>query len=463
MKTLLTACVQLALALAISPLCCGASYYVAKNGKDSNPGTDQEPWLTIQKAAGAMMPGDTVFVGSGTYDERVQTVRNGASASLITFRAPRGAQMKGFVVKHSFIRIQGFEMEGNCTAAYDGAIYLAPAPVRNIEILDNHFHDIGTNINAIRFKDGKGFMAEDAAALVTIRGNTFLRGHGHTMQVYGLNHVIEGNLIEDTGGKDAIVLFGRGTIIRSNVFRNVSKGTTLFHTDLVQTFGASGPYESRDMTFEKNIAFDCDAQVCNLEQQGAPLIGDYVFRNNVFLNQSMAANIYIPGVKFYNNTFFRTTRNTGHVLVYNSSVKGSAARGEVLNNIFFECGSKPANTGFGWYSADTNLVDFQADHNFVCGTEFAPKKTGATRSLFVFSEEHGINGGDPGFVALDTRDVRLRPESRLIDRGVSLLGILNGGFSDDAKSILRSQGAGWDLGAYEYSPPPSVVSGVTVE
>jgi len=46
-------------------------YYVAKNGSDSNPGSESQPWLTIQKAADTMVAGDTVYVKAGTYTEQV--------------------------------------------------------------------------------------------------------------------------------------------------------------------------------------------------------------------------------------------------------------------------------------------------------------------------------------------------------------------------------------------------------
>ena len=40
----------------------GATYYVAKNGNNSNPGTEAEPWLTIQHATDTMEAGDTVYI-----------------------------------------------------------------------------------------------------------------------------------------------------------------------------------------------------------------------------------------------------------------------------------------------------------------------------------------------------------------------------------------------------------------
>jgi hypothetical protein len=39
-----------------------AAYYVAPSGNDSNPGTMDRPWQTIQKAADTLIAGDTVYI-----------------------------------------------------------------------------------------------------------------------------------------------------------------------------------------------------------------------------------------------------------------------------------------------------------------------------------------------------------------------------------------------------------------
>ena len=40
----------------------GATYFVSKRGCDSNPGTFEAPWLTIQHAANSVSAGATVYV-----------------------------------------------------------------------------------------------------------------------------------------------------------------------------------------------------------------------------------------------------------------------------------------------------------------------------------------------------------------------------------------------------------------
>ena len=74
----------------------GAAYVVdqaAVGAADTNPGTEEKPWKTIQHAADAAKPGDTVYVMAGKYEERVKVNTSGAEGNHITFRAmPRHAR-----------------------------------------------------------------------------------------------------------------------------------------------------------------------------------------------------------------------------------------------------------------------------------------------------------------------------------------------------------------------------------
>jgi parallel beta-helix repeat protein len=63
-----------------------ATYYVATNGNDSNPGSSSNPWRTLQKAANTARAGDVVLVANGTY-VGFQVTADGTSSSPIVFRA----------------------------------------------------------------------------------------------------------------------------------------------------------------------------------------------------------------------------------------------------------------------------------------------------------------------------------------------------------------------------------------
>lgn len=71
----------------ISSAAHAATYYVSPAGSDTGAGSSTSPWLTIQKAADSMAPGDTVLIADGVYTNSV-TVRNGGAVGApITFKS----------------------------------------------------------------------------------------------------------------------------------------------------------------------------------------------------------------------------------------------------------------------------------------------------------------------------------------------------------------------------------------
>ena len=61
------------------------TYYVEKSGNDANPGSQSQPWLSIQKAANTAIAGDTVLIKAGTYNERVIVQNSGTANDYIVF------------------------------------------------------------------------------------------------------------------------------------------------------------------------------------------------------------------------------------------------------------------------------------------------------------------------------------------------------------------------------------------
>ena len=64
-----------------------AEYVVSPTGKDTNPGTKQKPFATIQKAADTVKPGDTVRILEGHYRETVELKTSGTADKPIQFVA----------------------------------------------------------------------------------------------------------------------------------------------------------------------------------------------------------------------------------------------------------------------------------------------------------------------------------------------------------------------------------------
>jgi hypothetical protein len=82
------------LAILISPALLAAEFHVAPSGNDGHDGTSAMPFKTISAAALKAMPGDTITVHAGTYRERIDPPRGGASdAKRITYQAAPGGKV----------------------------------------------------------------------------------------------------------------------------------------------------------------------------------------------------------------------------------------------------------------------------------------------------------------------------------------------------------------------------------
>ncbi|MEL6653198.1 MAG: hypothetical protein AAFQ87_20555, partial [Bacteroidota bacterium] len=86
------------------------TYYVAKTGDDNNLGTQTAPFLTIQKAANTMVPGDSCIIGEGRYAERITPGSNN-----LVFKAAKDAR----------VEVTGYEIVDSWTKQANSNIYEA--------------------------------------------------------------------------------------------------------------------------------------------------------------------------------------------------------------------------------------------------------------------------------------------------------------------------------------------------
>ena len=87
----------------------GAEFQVATNGSDSNTGTRQSPFRTIQHAADLAQPGDVITVHQGVYRERISPPRGGTSdKKRIVYQAAPGETVgiKGSEVVTNWVKVQ---------------------------------------------------------------------------------------------------------------------------------------------------------------------------------------------------------------------------------------------------------------------------------------------------------------------------------------------------------------------
>jgi len=135
----LRASVAILLFTAMSFVANATKYYVAPDGDNSNPGTIEQPFLTIQRAQTSVVAGDTVYIRGGTYtmtsDQIAKTDatwayvsyldKSGSSGKRINYWAYPGEKpifdfqnikpslrVNAFQVNGSYIHLKGFEVIG---------------------------------------------------------------------------------------------------------------------------------------------------------------------------------------------------------------------------------------------------------------------------------------------------------------------------------------------------------------
>jgi hypothetical protein len=106
MKRLQFVLILLAIGITVS----ANEFHVAKTGNDQNKGTQESPFLTIQKAAGVARPGDVITVHEGVYRERVIPTRGGTSGTeRIVYQVAKTetVEVKGSEIIKNWIRFSG--------------------------------------------------------------------------------------------------------------------------------------------------------------------------------------------------------------------------------------------------------------------------------------------------------------------------------------------------------------------
>ena len=423
--------------LALAGSAHAATYYVRMGGDDSHAGTgnsDAEAWATIGHCASSVQAGDSCRAQEGSYDEIVTTQAGGTGdGSRLSFVADGAVVVQGFVIGNDYVTVQGFEVTAcpSCGGQLD-------VSADHVQLLDNVVHD---NPNG----DGTEISVSGSYALV--RGNhiysSLARGGDYALIALGCNYcTIEGNELGPGVDVDDFRVWGHDTVISANYVHDstLSDGSGA-HMDGLQTFGDNGG-EAYNIVFERNLlrmAPGNTAQMFTMSNDSLTTIHDFVYRNNVWIGFGLQANIGIPNTIVVNNTFIDIDVNNGFTfnLCYGGGFDDTGA--VIKNNIIVQTWDDAPYGDDGRVDGDYNLV------SKLSGGSYLP--------LPGWSEAHGVSGGDPKFVSYagdDTsgaNDFHLLADSAAVDQGTDLSAL---GFSTDYDGVTRPQGAGWDIGAYEY-------------
>jgi hypothetical protein len=347
----------------LSQAAAGTTYYVATTGSDSNRGTQDAPFRTIQHAATVAVAGDTVLVAAGVYNELVAPPHSGtATQGYITISAVPGAdavidgtglsvpdgQWGLMTLKNSsYVVVQGFELRNYRTASVKDVpigIYILGSG-SNVQIVNNHIHDIVTTAKTTPKQCGS-----DALGMAVY-------GTGYTTPISAL--VVSGNELDDlvTGCSESLSIDGNvdGYAVTSNLvhdndnigidsigFEKVSKNpaldqarhgevrgnsvyniTSYGNPDYGKQYAADGIYVDggTQIVIEQNLVHNVDLGIEMASEHKGHVTSNVIARNNV-VYQDNSNGISIGGygpnrggseyVTAVNNTLWdNDTKNTG--------------------------------------------------------------------------------------------------------------------------------------------------------
>lgn len=417
----------------------GNVYYVAPTGNDSNPGTETQPWQTIQKAANTLTSGEIVYIRAGIYRERVIPQNSGNDSNhYITYAAYPGE-----------------------TVTLDGNGISVPADTGLIYVSRRNY----IRISGLRVINSgyAGILVGDSGHIILEKNytdNTASSGIG----VWGSNNIIiDGNEIEracSNGMQEFLTMAGTDTFeIKNNrVHNGVGEyrkegidakdgssngkvyGNHVYSIQPVGIYVEAWDKHTFNIDVFQNTVYDVSGMGISLaSEQGGLLEHIRVYNNIAYHNKFVGIWLSsccpevtshpMRDIKIINNTSYNNGWETwgGGIGVENSDIQNVVIRNNIVSqNLYFQIAADASKV-----TIDHNLIDgFRGAENEIYGEE--PVK------------------GNPLFMNASEADFHLQPDSPAIDRGSSA-----DAPTDDFEGNPRPQDgnedniAAFDIGAYE--------------
>lgn len=413
MRWLLSIPLTLLTLFPLVPSALGVVHHVSTTGDDAWPGSQAQPWATLQHAADVVGSGDVVIVQPGTYAGfRAQS--SGAEGAAITFQGQSGAILNsaspeawhGSVVEiedEDWWIVEGFEITNSSLAGVD--VRLADhVTVRDCLVHHNDRWGIFTAFTddftaedneCSHSEDEHGIYVSNSADRATLR-----RNHCHHNNACGIqinadpsmggdgvssNCVISHNILHDNGAAG-------GAAINLASVRDSLVANNLIHANLAG--GVAG--------------WD--------DGQG----DEWGTMNN----------------QFYNNTVHMPAGSRRALSLINGSSGNQLRNNILLHEDSWKGGLELDSSSLTGLSSDRNVLALvELDDDPLSLSEWRTNSGQDANSLAATAAELFVSPGS---------DYGLSPGSPALDVGEVLAEVL-----DDLEGRSRPQGSGWDLGCLE--------------
>jgi fibronectin type 3 domain-containing protein len=415
------------------------AYFVAPTGNDGNTGSSASPWLTLQKAANSVNPGDVVTVQAGNYTG-FNITKSGTASAPITFQANPGA-----VINHpaswgglnfginasgpSYNVIQGFTITAQPSdPLWDDGIRMGgifPGGAIPNWATGNIIRNNTVQLRVVPVGDQTS--NHDQLPIFTswqtgliIQNNTASGGWDSGIYVSNSssNYTIQGNTIFNVGGNG----------IHNN--GDASQG---------------GPGVNTNALIQNNIIHDVGFGIGGQAISCDGLQNSRIQNNLIYNTWSKGISLYVVNASAgsTNNLVVNNTVLTGDSGSTGVAMRidGGSTGNQIYNNIFY-------NTVAGGWPYEVDGGAETIDYNVVMDPAEAGANLQAWHSWGY--DLHGILATPSAlFVNPTGGNFQLKAGSPAIDVGTA-----TGAPSADLLGNPRPSGNGYDLGAYEYQAGP---------
>ena len=469
------------------------TYYVALNGSDSNPGSFDKPWSTINHAAEVLKGGDTVYIRGGTYriSQQIRTINSGSKNAGIVYSSYPGEQaiidaqdvkVGPPVGKPPFPHDQGaFQVEG---VSYIRIKQLKVTNSHNsgFTVRDSHHIELYNNTTETTFspgiaiwdtnRDGKGCDHNKVIGNTIINANTydmlipgFPKNEGtphEALSVGGAyyfeiayNHVYD----SDNEGIDIKETSRHGTVHHNHVHNVNRQGL------YVDNWGNL----LEDVELYENIVHDCKGAGLVISVENGEIAQNIRIHHNLIYN-NLGTGIFFSrwgdgprkNIKVYNNTVHHNGYGkpnpgetypwiTGGLYLYSNNLQDV----DIRNNIFSD--NKGFQIGYSDHylkrEQDINVVFKKKQINIAFNLIF--EKNNVAYPIYVgwapddYANVYATKGNNfiesnPSFVDTKSGNFYLNRNSPAIDKG------------SPEKTYGDLDGTRNDIGAFPYGAERSL-------
>jgi parallel beta-helix repeat protein len=361
------------------------AYYVDKTNPsctDNGPGDLSTPYCTIAKGTARLQPGQTLYIGGGTYAEQVKVTTNGTSGAPITVTnlpgtnpVVGGGLVNGiYLANRSNVTVSGLTVSG---ATGDGVyvtggqnitlsgLHVTGSGQPQLNLTAKGMKIIGTTSSAITgntvdHNTDSGIYLAQGSTGDTVSGNTvYANARGYTRAAPGIDLRSGGN-----------------SVLGNVTYNNEDSGIQLYT-------GSDSSLVADNVSYGNG-----DHGIDDFQATGERIVGNSVYRN-------ATAGINLEG------------GSTGGTVANNISVDNGLSSPRTVGDIRVDAASQSGTT------LDSNLVYLHGPGTYyVWGTTNYP-------SLSAFAsatgqEPHGLQG-DPRWASPDTGNFHLTAGSPAID------------------------------------------------